>query len=113
MMSSQRKIIDVQAIEIDLADDSGIKAKASYELMSHHGGGKYSVGYTLTDQKNYRRKRRQREMKYGEAGTLLSSHGCHQHAFFSFLQDHSVCQEDPVLLRAYCSQSSVLVQFYV
>ncbi|GJZ25006.1 putative ribonuclease H-like domain-containing protein, partial [Tanacetum coccineum] len=62
---------DVQAIEIDLADDSGIKAKASYELMSHHGGGKYSVGYTLTDQKNYRRKRRQREMKYGEAGTLL------------------------------------------
>ncbi|GKG19151.1 FAR1-related sequence 5-like protein [Tanacetum coccineum] len=44
MMSSQRKITDVQAIEIDLADDSGIKAKASYELMSRHGGGKSSVG---------------------------------------------------------------------
>ncbi|PWA83893.1 protein FAR1-RELATED SEQUENCE 5 [Artemisia annua] len=71
MMSSQRYISDVQAIELDLADDSGIKVKASYELMSRHSGGKSSVGYTLTDQKNYLRKRRQREMKYGEAGTLL------------------------------------------
>ncbi|GKA56505.1 FAR1-related sequence 5-like protein [Tanacetum coccineum] len=71
MMSSQRKISQVQAMEIDLADDSGIKAKASYELMSRHGGGKASVGYTLTDQKNYLRKRRQRDLKYGEAGSLL------------------------------------------
>ncbi|GJT44014.1 FAR1-related sequence 5-like protein [Tanacetum coccineum] len=71
MMSSQRKISEVQAMEIDLADDSGIKTKASYELMSRRGGGKDTVGYTLTDQKNYIRKRRQRELKYGEAGSLL------------------------------------------
>nr|GEV89039.1 protein FAR1-related sequence 5-like [Tanacetum cinerariifolium] len=69
-MSSQRKISQVQAMEIDLADDSGIKTKASYELMSRHGGGKASVGYTLTDQKNYLRKRRQRCLKYGEAGNV-------------------------------------------
>ena len=53
MMSSQRKISEVQAMEIDLAADSGIKTKASYELMSRRGGGKETVGYTLTDQKNY------------------------------------------------------------
>nr|GEW30552.1 protein FAR1-related sequence 5-like [Tanacetum cinerariifolium] len=57
MMSSRRKISQVQAMEIDLADDSGIKVKASYELMSRHGGGKANVGYTVTDQKNYLRKR--------------------------------------------------------
>ncbi|PWA85964.1 protein FAR1-RELATED SEQUENCE 5 [Artemisia annua] len=73
MMSSQRKISEVQAMEIDLADDSGIKTKASYELMSRRGGGKETVGYTLTNQKNYLRRRRQRELKYGKAGGLLRS----------------------------------------
>ena len=61
LMSSQQNMSDVQALEIDLADNLGIKTKTSYELiMSRRGGGKSSVGYTLTDQKNYLRKRRQR-----------------------------------------------------
>ncbi|XP_071700220.1 protein FAR1-RELATED SEQUENCE 5-like [Rutidosis leptorrhynchoides] len=71
MMSSQRKISQVQAMEIDLVNDSGIKTKASYELMSRRGGGKSSVGYTYIDKKNYIGRKRQRELKYGEAGTLL------------------------------------------
>ncbi|XP_071729461.1 protein FAR1-RELATED SEQUENCE 5-like [Rutidosis leptorrhynchoides] len=71
MMSSQRKISQVQVMEIDLVNDSWIKTKASYELMSRRGGGKSSVGYTYIDQKNYIGRKRQRELKYGEAGTLL------------------------------------------
>ena len=71
MMSSQRKISKAQAAEIDLADASGIKAKASFELISRHGGGKSTVGYTLQDQKNYLRSKRQRNLMYGEAGSVL------------------------------------------
>ncbi|XP_055960382.1 protein FAR1-RELATED SEQUENCE 5-like [Mercurialis annua] len=71
MMSSQRKISKAQAFEIDLADASGIKTKSSYELMSRHNGGKSSVGYILLDQKNYLRRKRQRDLMYGEAGSLL------------------------------------------
>ncbi|KAG6640890.1 hypothetical protein CIPAW_09G035500 [Carya illinoinensis] len=71
MMPSQRKISKAQALEIDLADDSGIQLKDSYEFMGRQVGGKDALGYTKQDQKNYLHNKRQRELKYGEAGSLL------------------------------------------
>jgi len=32
-------VFDVQALEIGLAEDSGINQRASFELMSKHAGG--------------------------------------------------------------------------
>ncbi|KAG6708290.1 hypothetical protein I3842_06G073800, partial [Carya illinoinensis] len=71
MMPSQRKISKAQALEIDLADDSGIQLQDSYEFMGRQVGGKDALGYTKQDQKNYLHNKRQRELKYGEAGSLL------------------------------------------
>ena len=71
MMPSQRKISKAQELEIDLADDSGIKLKDSYEFMGRQAGGRDALGYTKQDQKNYLHSKRQRELKYGEAGSLL------------------------------------------
>ena len=71
MMPSQRKISKAQALEIDLADDSGIKLKDSYEFMDRQDGGRDALGYTKQDQKNYLHNKRQRELIYGEVGSLL------------------------------------------
>jgi zinc finger SWIM domain-containing protein 3 len=71
LLASQRKISDVQALEIETADDSGIMPKASHEFACRLVGGKFNVGYTLTDQKNHLRTKRQREMAYGQAGSML------------------------------------------
>jgi len=71
MMPSQRKISKAQELEIDLAEASGIKLKDSYEFMGKQAGGKDVLGYTKQDQKNYLHNKRQRELKYGEAGSLL------------------------------------------
>jgi zinc finger SWIM domain-containing protein 3 len=71
MMPSQRKISTAQALEIDLAEDSGLKLKDSYEFMGRQAGGKDVLGYTKQDQKNYLHNKRQRELKYGEAESLL------------------------------------------
>ena len=46
MLRSQRKITEVQAYEIDMADDSGLGQKATYQLMSTHAGHRANVGYT-------------------------------------------------------------------
>jgi zinc finger SWIM domain-containing protein 3 len=71
MMPSQRRISHAQALEIDLAYDSGIKLKDSYEFMGRQAGGKDVLGYTKQDHKNYLHSKRQRELKYGESGCLL------------------------------------------
>ncbi|XP_062173634.1 protein FAR1-RELATED SEQUENCE 5-like [Alnus glutinosa] len=71
MMPSQRRISHAQALEIDLAYDSGIKLKDSYEFMGRHASGKDVLGYTKQDHKNYLHSKRQRELKYGESGCLL------------------------------------------
>ncbi|KAL6609544.1 hypothetical protein ACP70R_039513 [Stipagrostis hirtigluma subsp. patula] len=71
LMPSQRKISEVQAFEIEIADDSGIGPKAAHELASRRVGGSHNVGYTRRDHKNYLRTRRQRELMYGEAGSML------------------------------------------
>ncbi|XP_042479834.1 protein FAR1-RELATED SEQUENCE 5-like [Macadamia integrifolia] len=71
MMRSQRKISDTCALEIDLADDSGMNPKSIFDLMSKQSGGRDSIGYIRQDQKNYLRTKHERDLSYGEAGCLL------------------------------------------
>ena len=71
LMASQRKISELQAFEIEMADASGIGPKAAHELASRHVGGSINLSYTRRDHKNYLRTKRQREMVYGQAGSML------------------------------------------
>ncbi|XP_051184174.1 protein FAR1-RELATED SEQUENCE 5 isoform X3 [Lolium perenne] len=71
LMVSQRKISELQAFEIGMADDAGIRPKASHELASRQVGGRPNLSYTLRDHKNYLRTKCQREMAYGQAGSML------------------------------------------
>ena len=71
LMPSQRNISKHQAIDIDVADDSGIAPKVAHEFLGRYVGGSGNLGYTHRDHKNYLRTKRQREMMYGEAGSLL------------------------------------------
>lgn len=71
LMVSQRKISEVQAFEIETADDSGIGPRAAHELASRQVGGSFNLSYTRLDHKNYLRTKREREMAYGEAGSML------------------------------------------
>ncbi|XP_038713499.1 protein FAR1-RELATED SEQUENCE 5-like [Tripterygium wilfordii] len=71
MMRSQRKISEVQACAIDLVRSAGIKPKDAHELMSREAGGRDSLGYIASDHKTYLRTRREKAMKYGEAGCIL------------------------------------------
>ncbi|XBI11812.1 hypothetical protein VPH35_138792 [Triticum aestivum] len=71
LMVSQRKISELQAFEIATADDAGIGPKAAHELASRQVGGPLNLSYTLRDHKNHLRTKRQREMAYGQAGSML------------------------------------------
>ncbi|XP_075507489.1 protein FAR1-RELATED SEQUENCE 5-like [Primulina tabacum] len=62
MLSSQRKITEVQPYEIDLVEDVGLKQKSNFQLMSKHAGGIDGLGYTMLDAKNYIRSIRQISM---------------------------------------------------
>nr|AAP55110.2 transposon protein, putative, unclassified, expressed [Oryza sativa Japonica Group] len=71
LMVSQRKISELQGFEIETADDAGIGPKAAHELASIQVGGSLNLRYTLREHKNYLRGKRQREMAYGQAGSML------------------------------------------
>jgi len=45
-MVSQRKISELQAFEIETADDSGIRPKAAHELASRQVGGPLNLSFT-------------------------------------------------------------------
>ena len=62
LMVSQRKISDLQAFEIETADDAGIGPKAAHELACRQVGGPLNLSYTLRDHKNYLRSKRQQEL---------------------------------------------------
>jgi zinc finger SWIM domain-containing protein 3 len=70
LLVSQRKISDLQAFEIETADDAEIRSKAAHELATHQVGGPLNLSYTLRDHKNYLLTKCQREMAYGQAGML-------------------------------------------
>jgi len=67
LMRSQRKISELQAVEIETADDSGIRPKAAHELATRQVGGPLNLSYTCRDRKNYLQSRRQRELAFGQA----------------------------------------------
>jgi zinc finger SWIM domain-containing protein 3 len=71
LMASQRKISELQGFEIETADDAGIRPKAAHDLASLQVGGSCNLSYTLRDHKNYLRGKRQREMAYGQAESML------------------------------------------
>jgi len=71
LMTSQRKISEVQAFEIETADDSGIWPKAAHELASRQVGGRMNLSYTCRVYKNYLQGKRQRELAYGHVGSML------------------------------------------
>jgi zinc finger SWIM domain-containing protein 3 len=71
LLASQRKISDLQAFEIEMADDAGIGPKAAHELATRQVGGPLNLSYTIRDHKNYLRTKRQREIFYGQAGSML------------------------------------------
>ena len=58
LMVSQRKISELQAFEIETADDSGIMPQAAHEFASRQVGGPINLGYTCRDQKNHLRTKR-------------------------------------------------------
>lgn len=71
LMASQRKIFELQALEIEAADDSGIRPKDAHKFASRQVGGPFNLGYTCWDRKNYLRGKRQRELAFGQAGSML------------------------------------------
>ncbi|XP_038700657.1 protein FAR-RED IMPAIRED RESPONSE 1-like [Tripterygium wilfordii] len=71
MMRSQRRISAVQARTIDLVHSVGIKPTNADELMSREAGWRDSLEYIASDQNTYLRTRREKAMKYGEAGSIL------------------------------------------
>ncbi|KAL4638866.1 hypothetical protein ACB092_03G177800 [Castanea dentata] len=70
MMPSQWKVATTHAIEIDLAHESGLRLKQSYELLSKQVGGYDNLGFTKQDHKNYLCTKRQRDMEHGEVASL-------------------------------------------
>jgi hypothetical protein len=70
MPCSQQKISITQAGEIDLAYESGLRIKYSYQLISKQIDGGDNLGFTEQDYKNYLRNKRQRALKFGEAASL-------------------------------------------
>ncbi|KAL7208287.1 hypothetical protein ACSBR1_030109 [Camellia fascicularis] len=71
MLPSQRKISTTQAIQLDLAAQSGLRLGQSFELMGREAGGRQCLGFTKLDSKNYLRTKRQQSLAYGEVGNVL------------------------------------------
>ena len=71
MLPSQRKISTTQAIELDLAAQSGLRLGQAFEFMGREAGGRQCLGFTKLDQKNYLRTKRQQSLAYGEVGNVL------------------------------------------
>ena len=71
LITSQRKICPLDAMDIDAADHAGIAPKAAHVFSGAAVGGTSNLEYTLQDRKNYLRSKRQRSLQYGEAGGLL------------------------------------------
>jgi zinc finger SWIM domain-containing protein 3 len=53
LMASQRKISELQAFEIETADDFRIRPKVVHELAIRQVGGPFNLSYTCRDRKNY------------------------------------------------------------
>nr|XP_027067814.1 protein FAR1-RELATED SEQUENCE 5-like [Coffea arabica] len=72
MMPSQRKVSVAQGFQGEISEDAGFSMKQSHELMGKEAGGMGNVDYTRDDLKRYLRTRRERSLKYGEAGSMIN-----------------------------------------
>ncbi|XP_059669023.1 protein FAR1-RELATED SEQUENCE 5-like [Cornus florida] len=72
MMPSQRRISVAQAIDVELACQSGVPLSNAFELMSRQAGGMQSISYTKVDQQNFLSTRRQSELEYREKTWLMN-----------------------------------------
>ncbi|WJX95405.1 hypothetical protein P8452_76729 [Trifolium repens] len=70
-LPSQRRVSAAQAAEVEMANRSGIRQKLIFEFISQHVGGRENVGCTSKDISNHLTAKRMKEMKEGEAYTLL------------------------------------------
>ncbi|XP_059627465.1 protein FAR-RED IMPAIRED RESPONSE 1-like [Cornus florida] len=110
MLPSQRRISRVQAIDLELASDSGISPRNSYELMGRQVGGKESVGYMKLDLLNHIRTRRQTELKYREAAWLMNyfeTQSCEDPSFFYAFQLDS----DQMITNIFWADSKMIVDY--
>ncbi|KAJ1699895.1 hypothetical protein LUZ63_008407 [Rhynchospora breviuscula] len=71
MIRSQREVTELSQLEIDLADESGIRPKQAYELMDRQVGGQTNLSITIIDYRNYLRDKRRRILIFGEAVAML------------------------------------------
>ncbi|XP_059632113.1 protein FAR1-RELATED SEQUENCE 5-like [Cornus florida] len=107
IMPSQRRITSVQAIDLELASDSGITPRNSNELMGRQAGGKDSVGYMKMHLQNHISTRRQNKLEYGEAGWLMKyfkTHSCEDPTFFYACQLDS----EQMITKIFCADSEMI-----
>ncbi|XP_054801594.1 protein FAR1-RELATED SEQUENCE 5-like [Prosopis cineraria] len=71
LLPSQRNLSEAQAYEIDLAEESGVEPRATFDLMSTYADGQENLGYTMKDANNYLESKKKRCMKFEEVGCLL------------------------------------------
>ncbi|KAF7802463.1 protein FAR1-RELATED SEQUENCE 5-like [Senna tora] len=95
-LPSQRKLSAAQATQIELANQSGIRQKLIFEFMSRQVGGRENVGCTLKDVSNHLSSKRTKEMKEGEAYTLLHYFQSRQSENPSFFYDIQLDAEDQI-----------------
>jgi zinc finger SWIM domain-containing protein 3 len=86
-LPSQRRVSAAQAAEVEMANRSGIRQKLIFEFMSQHVGGRENVGCTSKDISNHLTAKRMKEMKEGEAYTLLHYFKAKQTENQSFFYD--------------------------
>ncbi|KAF6163427.1 hypothetical protein GIB67_029276 [Kingdonia uniflora] len=71
MLRSQRKVKDVHLAEIESLNAAGITLVEGFNYMVHQAGGRQNVGITYVDYKNALCKRREEELKKGDACTIM------------------------------------------
>ncbi|XP_028792481.1 protein FAR1-RELATED SEQUENCE 5-like [Neltuma alba] len=71
LFASHRGITPAQQHEFETAEKAGINQKSAFNLQSQYAGGRDNLGYTRDDVKHYLNSRRQRAMKYGDAGCIF------------------------------------------
>ncbi|XP_073119691.1 protein FAR1-RELATED SEQUENCE 5-like [Henckelia pumila] len=110
MLASQRKVTEVQAYEIDLAEDVGLKQKSTFQLSSIHAGGRDGLGYTILDAKNYIRSKRQRSMVYGEIGSLMRYFQQQLSKNPSFYHANQMDLEEQIT-NVFCTDARMLIDY--
>jgi zinc finger SWIM domain-containing protein 3 len=70
-LPSQRRVSAAQAAEVEMEKRYGIHQKLIFEFISQHVGGRENVGCTSKDMSSHLTAKEMKEMKEGEAYTLL------------------------------------------